>query len=83
MPCRSSRGFDALRTDYLLPDVLGTDLAASLKSRWPRIKVVLMSGYVEDELLRRRDAAGEGRFLQKPLDMEVLACEIRAALDSD
>jgi PAS domain S-box-containing protein len=74
-------GFDALLTDYLLPDVLGTDLAAQLKSRWPRVKVVLMSGYAEDEVLRRRIAAREVRYLQKPFGMEVLARELRAALD--
>jgi PAS domain S-box-containing protein len=74
-------GFDALLTDYLLPDVLGTDLAVRLKSRWPRVKVVLISGYAEDDVLRRRIAAGEVRFLQKPFDMEVLARELRAALD--
>jgi PAS domain S-box-containing protein len=73
-------GFAALLTDYLLPDVLGTDLAASLKSRWPRIRVVLMSGYAEDEALRRWIAAGEVRFLQKPFDMSTLAHELHAAL---
>ncbi|MFI5143332.1 MAG: response regulator, partial [Thermoanaerobaculales bacterium] len=74
-------GFDVLLTDYLLPDVLGTDLAVQLKSRWPRVKVVLMSGYAEDEALRRRIATGAIRFLQKPFDMEVLARELRAALE--
>jgi len=73
--------FDVLLTDYLLPDRLGTDLAIELKARWPRVKVVLMSGYAEDEVLRRRIADGAVRFLQKPFDMATLALELRAALE--
>jgi FixJ family two-component response regulator len=45
--------------------------------------VILMSGYTEDEAVRRGALAGRLRFLQKPFDMATLAREIRAALDSD
>jgi DNA-binding NarL/FixJ family response regulator len=62
-------------------DIDPEDLAVQLKSRWPRVKVVLMSGYAEDEVLRRRIAAREVRYLQKPFGMEVLARELRAALE--
>jgi hypothetical protein len=39
-----------------------------------------MSGYTEDEALRKRAAEGEVRFLQKPVDLGTLAREVRAAL---
>ncbi len=76
----SEGGFDLLLSDLLLPDVSGADLAARLRERWPRLRVILMSGYTEDEAVRRDVVAGTVRFLQKPFDMKTLAREIRAAL---
>ena len=73
-------GFDLLLTDYMLPDTVGTDLAATLQRRWPGMRVVLMSGYAEEEALRRRIAAGDLPFLQKPFGMETLSRILRAAL---
>jgi two-component system cell cycle sensor histidine kinase/response regulator CckA len=73
--------FDLLLTDLVLPDVAGIDLIASLRQRWPNARVILMSGYSEDEALRERISAGLVRFLQKPFDTTTLAREIRGALD--
>ena len=39
-----------------------------------------MSGYTEDDAVRRGVGAGTLRFLQKPFDMKTLAREIRAAI---
>jgi two-component system cell cycle sensor histidine kinase/response regulator CckA len=72
--------FDLLLSDLLLPDVSGAELARGFLERWPRLKVILMSGYTEDEAVRRGVGAGTLRFLQKPFDMRTLAREIRTAL---
>ncbi|MGD1149563.1 MAG: PAS domain S-box protein [Thermoanaerobaculaceae bacterium] len=77
----SQPGFDVLLTDMMLPGIAGGDLARGLLDRWPELKVILMSGYTEDEAVRRGALAGRIRFLQKPFDMASLAREIRAALD--
>ncbi|TAM51079.1 MAG: PAS domain S-box protein, partial [Acidobacteria bacterium] len=73
--------FALLLTDLLLPDVAGHDLAVGLQGRWPKLAVVLMSGYAEDEAVRRGIEAGRIRFLQKPFNMQTLATAVRAALD--
>jgi PAS domain S-box-containing protein len=75
--------FDAMLTDLLLPGISGTDLALGLSKRWPHLRVILMSGYTEDEAVRQGVQAGVVRFLQKPFDVETLARELRAALDSE
>jgi signal transduction histidine kinase/CheY-like chemotaxis protein len=72
--------FDVLLSDLLLPDVSGAELARGFLERWPRLKVILMSGYTEDEAVRRGVGAGTLRFLQKPFDMRTLAREIRTAI---
>ena len=74
-------GFALLLTDLMLPDVAGQDLAASLQARWPALAVVFMSGYAEDDALRRGIEAGRVRFLQKPFGMHALTTALRAALD--
>jgi PAS domain S-box-containing protein len=73
--------FDVLLTDLVLPGINGADLAGLLSARWSRLAVILMSGYTEDEAMRRGIRAGEVRFLQKPFDMETLARELRSALE--
>jgi two-component system, cell cycle sensor histidine kinase and response regulator CckA len=72
--------FDMLLTDLMLPGMAGPRLAEVLKARWPALRVVLMSGYTEDEAIRRGVSAGDVRFLQKPFDMTTLAREVRGAL---
>ena len=72
--------FDLLLSDIVLPDTPGTDVAVGLQSRWPKMRVILMSGYTEDEVARRAVGVGLVRFLQKPFSMDVLAREIRTAL---
>ena len=73
---------DLLLTDLMLPGVTGSELAAGLRDRWPSLNVILMSGYTEDESVRRGVDKGKVRFLQKPFDMAALAREMRAAIET-
>jgi PAS domain S-box-containing protein len=77
----ASPPFDLLLTDLMLPGVAGPRLARELKERWPALKVILMSGYAEDDAVRQDGPAGGVRFLQKPFGVNALAHEVRAALD--
>ena len=69
-----------LLTDLMLPGVDGATLAVGLRDRWPHLKVVLMSGYTEDEAVRRGVDEGSVRFLQKPFDVAALGRAVAAAL---
>jgi two-component system cell cycle sensor histidine kinase/response regulator CckA len=73
--------FDLLLTDVSLPGASGSELAHGLHDRWPGLKVILMSGYAEDEALRGEITKGRLRFLQKPIELDILTREVRAALD--
>ncbi|HPC82008.1 MAG TPA: PAS domain S-box protein [Thermoanaerobaculaceae bacterium] len=72
--------FELVLTDVMLPGRSGPDTAVELRSRWPGLKVVLMSGYAEDDAVRHVIRIGGVRFLQKPFSMGILARELRAAL---
>ncbi len=73
--------FDVVLTDYLLPGANGLELATALQSRWPNLKVIVMSGYAPDDVAASLLASGHGHFLQKPFDMKALARALHAALN--
>ncbi|MFI5166439.1 MAG: PAS domain S-box protein [Thermoanaerobaculales bacterium] len=75
------RPFQVLLTDLLLPGIHGGELAQKLRERWPDLKIMVMSGYAQDETLRQWASSGAVRFLPKPFGLDVLAREVRAALD--
>ncbi len=76
----ASEPYALLLTDMVLPGMSGAGLATHLRARWPELRLVFMSGYTEDEALRKRAAEGEVRFLQKPVDLMTLAREVHDAL---
>ncbi|NCO69202.1 MAG: response regulator, partial [Acidobacteria bacterium] len=69
-----------LLSDVMLPGLGGPEVARALSERWLGLRVVLMSGYAEDEALRQRLGTAEMRFLQKPFDLVTVARELAAAL---
>jgi two-component system cell cycle sensor histidine kinase/response regulator CckA len=71
---------DLLLSDVTLPGIAGFELGERLQQRWPSLKVVLMSGYI-DEALRASAIERGWHFLQKPFEMSQLASHLREALD--
>ncbi|MFN3413519.1 MAG: ATP-binding protein, partial [Thermoanaerobaculum sp.] len=72
--------FDVLLTDFLLPGATGAQLAAGLLERWSHLKVIVMSGYAEDQVFKEQVRRGQVLFLQKPFTMDRLAGVLAAAL---
>jgi CheY-like chemotaxis protein len=75
------RPFEVLVTDVMLPGIDGPELAQTLRLRWRNLKIILISGYAEDEAVRRGASKGEVRFLQKPFTMATMAKEVQAVLN--
>jgi len=73
--------FQLLLSDVMLPGISGARLAERMHERWPDVRVILMSGYTEDQVVRDDVSGGRLRFLQKPFSVSILAREMRAALD--
>lgn len=68
--------FAILLTDYGLPGITGLELAASLTSRVPQLKVVLMSGYGPELATINGRFQVAPQFLQKPFSLAELAATL-------
>jgi len=76
-----SRHFDLVLCDVMLGDVSGTAVAEALRALRPAVRVLFMSGYADDAIVRT-GVLEEGRpFLQKPFTPVQLARKIREVLE--
>jgi CheY-like chemotaxis protein len=69
-------------TDMVMPQMSGRELGSLLEQERPGVKIIYMSGYTDDVLVRTGALSPGMSFLQKPLRPEVLAAKVREALDS-
>jgi DNA-binding NtrC family response regulator len=70
-----------LLTDIVMPRMNGRELAKVFTRLHPEVRVVFMSGYTDDEVLRRDVFHAESWYLQKPFSPDVLGRKVREALD--
>ncbi|MEX2272707.1 MAG: two-component regulator propeller domain-containing protein [Vicinamibacterales bacterium] len=69
-----------LLTDVVMPGASGPALAADLTARLPRLKVLYMTGYVDDESWPGGAQPPSAELLQKPFSSAVLAAKVRDVL---
>lgn len=70
-----------LITDVVMPEMNGRDLADQLRSHYPGLKTLFMSGYTANVIAHRGVLDGGVHFLQKPFSTRQLAEKVREALD--
>ncbi len=73
---------DLLVSDVVMPELGGRLLAERLTVSRPDTEVLFMSGYTDDDILRRGLLERGQRLLQKPFTATALAHEVRSVLDA-
>jgi CheY-like chemotaxis protein len=76
-----SQPIDLLLVDLVLPNMSGKAIAEQLRTLWPNLGVIIMSGY-PDEILATYGPFDTMQFVPKPCSLELLANVVRAVLDS-
>lgn len=71
-----------LLTDVVMPGLGGRAVADRVSELRPGIKVIYMSGYVDDAVVRVGVLLEGVNFLQKPFTLDGLTSKVREVLDS-
>ena len=69
-------------TDVVMPEMDGRALATVLEQDRPDVRILYMSGYTENEILRAGLDRGGTLFLQKPFSPDSLVRKVREVLDA-
>ncbi|MFN2515260.1 MAG: ATP-binding protein [Pyrinomonadaceae bacterium] len=68
-------------TDVVMPQMSGREIADRLAGIRPRLKVLYMSGYTDDAIVRHGLLDAKLNFIQKPFDAATATRKVREVLD--
>ena len=71
-----------LLSDVVMPEMGAGELADQLLAARPDMKVLFISGYTNDEVVRRGISGKDAAFIQKPFTTENLMKKVRKVLDA-
>jgi CheY-like chemotaxis protein len=77
---KSAVPIELLCTDGIMPGMATRELIDEFRVLFPRSPVLVCSGHVEEELVRRRIASGEFAFLPKPFSPDELVRRVQELL---
>jgi signal transduction histidine kinase/ActR/RegA family two-component response regulator len=78
---RFGSSIQLLLTDIVMPKMRGTELAQKLKESFPKLRVVYMSGYLEQDTCSG-EIFEKAMFLQKPFSRDMLIRQIGEAFEA-
>jgi PAS domain S-box-containing protein len=81
--CKEHPGpIDLLLTDVVMPLMGGVELAAAVSWERPRTKVIFLSGYADDHVIRQGVTRSGHTLLRKPFTVSEFARTVREVLDA-
>ena len=79
---KNGAAIDLLLTDVVMPEMSGRELVNRFAKLRPKTKVLFMSGYTDDAIVRHGVLRPGTAYLQKPFSPDTLARKVREVLDS-
>ena len=64
-------------SDVNMPGMDGLTLLCEIRARWPRIPVMMVTAYGDDERRRVAKEYGAAQFITKPVDFDLLKAQLR------
>jgi signal transduction histidine kinase/ActR/RegA family two-component response regulator len=78
---RLGSAIQLLLTDVVMPKMRGTVLAKEMQTRFPKLRVMYMSGYLEKDTCSA-DILEKANVLQKPFSREMLVRQVSEAIEA-
>jgi CheY-like chemotaxis protein len=72
---------DLLVTDVVMPGISGREVAERIAQQLPHLKILFLSGYTDDAVVRHGILESNVAFLQKPFSPMTLAAKVREVLN--
>ncbi len=82
MNARSGK-VDILVTDVVMPNMDGKTLSDMIRTHFPGVMMLFMSGYTDDAIVHHGVLDPGLEFIQKPFSVEALARKVRELLDRE
>ena len=73
---------DLIISDVVMPTMDGPAMVRAMRARRPDLPVLFMSGFTDDDVVRRGLLEPGAPYLQKPFDAASLGRRIRETLDA-
>lgn len=73
--------YDLVITDLKMPDMDGLEILKNIKSRWPHITVILITGYGKASVAEQAVKQGAYEYLEKPFTPDDILRVVKKALE--
>jgi CheY-like chemotaxis protein len=73
---------DLVLTDVVMPRMSGRELAEAMTAQRPGVRILYMSGYTDDVIIRKGLHDPSASFMEKPFTTASLAEQVRQRLDA-
>ena len=77
----SKNKIDIILLDIFMPDVDGLDMLKKVKSKWPSVEVIIITGYSSQDVAIKALRRGAIDYLEKPINYEELNTSIGRAME--
>lgn len=77
----SKNKIDIILLDIFMPDIDGLDMLEKVKSKWPSIEVIIITGYSSQDVAIKALRRGAIDYLEKPINYEELNTSIGRAME--
>ena len=76
-----AKEIDLIISDVVMPKMGGQELSEEVQKRYPDMKIIMMSGYTDSQIIRTGAESHSVNFIYKPFSIKTISKKVREILD--